>query len=70
MQDTLNIPLIFPIKDSASATLMLIKAEDLHKAGVISQGEKQWVESNARIFLICDPQRRSLKPTGQVAQEG
>jgi len=51
MQDTLNIPLIFPIKDTASATLMLIKAECLHKAGLISEGEKQWVESRARIFL-------------------
>jgi hypothetical protein len=30
---------------------MLIKAECLHKAGVISEGEKQWVESRARIFL-------------------
>ena len=54
---TLNIPLIFPIKDTASATLMLIKAECLQKAGVISEGKKQWVESRARIFLKrCDPQ--------------
>jgi hypothetical protein len=51
MQDILNIPLIFPINDTASAILMLIKAECLHKAGVISEGEKQWVESRARIFL-------------------
>jgi hypothetical protein len=57
MQDILNIPLIFPIKDTASATLMLIKAECLQKAGVISEGKKQWVESRARIFLKrCDPQ--------------
>ena len=27
--------LIFPIKDAASAALMLIKADCLHKAGVI-----------------------------------
>jgi hypothetical protein len=51
MQDTLNIPLIFPIKDAASAALMLIKADCLHKAGVISEKEKQWVESRARAFL-------------------
>jgi len=51
MQDILNIPVIFPIKDTASATLMLIKAECLHKAGVISEGEKQGLESRARIFL-------------------
>ena len=51
MQDILNIPLIFPIKDTASATLMLIKAECFHKTGLISEGEKQWVESRARILL-------------------
>ena len=37
--------LIFPIKDAASAALMLIKADCLHKAGVISEGERQWVYS-------------------------
>jgi hypothetical protein len=42
---------IFPIKDAASAALMLIKADCLHKAGVISEGEKQWVSSRARTFL-------------------
>ena len=43
--------LIFPIKDAASAALMVIKADCLHKAGVISEGEKQWVDSRARTFL-------------------
>jgi hypothetical protein len=43
--------LIFPIKDAASAALMLIKADSLHKAGVISEGERQWVNSRARTFL-------------------
>ena len=43
--------LIFPIKDAASAALMLIKADCLHKAGVISEGERQWVYSRARTFL-------------------
>jgi hypothetical protein len=43
--------LIFPIKDAASAALMLIKAYCLHKAGVISEGERQWVYSRARTFL-------------------
>jgi hypothetical protein len=42
---------IFPIKDAASAALMVIKADCLHKAGVISEGEKQWVNSRARTFL-------------------
>ena len=43
--------LIFPIKDAASAALMLIKADCLRKAGVISDGERQWVHSRARTFL-------------------
>jgi hypothetical protein len=51
VQDTLNLPRIFPIKDAASAALMLIKAECLHKAGIISEREKQWVQSRARTFL-------------------
>jgi hypothetical protein len=52
---------IFPIKDAASAALMLIKADCLHKAGVISEGEKQWVDSRARTLLDdATPQRRSL----------
>jgi hypothetical protein len=51
MQDTLNIPLIFPIKDAASAALMLIKADCLHKAGIINEAEKQYVDFRARTFL-------------------
>ena len=30
---------------------MLIKADCLHNAGVISEGEKQWVHCKARPFL-------------------
>jgi hypothetical protein len=44
--------LIFPIKDAASAALMVIKADCLHNAGVISDGEKEWVHSRARPFLV------------------
>ena len=43
--------LIFPIKDAASAALMVIKADSLHNAGVISDEDKQWVHSRARSFL-------------------
>jgi hypothetical protein len=43
--------LIFPIKDTASAALMLIKADCLHKAGIIGEAEKQYVRSRARTFL-------------------
>jgi hypothetical protein len=52
MQRAWDIELIFPIKDAASAALMVIKADCLHNAGVISDGEKQWVYSRARPFLI------------------
>jgi hypothetical protein len=47
MQRAWDIELIFPIKDAASAALMVIKADCLHNAGVISEGEKQWVYSRA-----------------------
>jgi hypothetical protein len=43
--------LIFPIKDAASAAVMLIKADCLHNAGVINEEERQWVYSRARTFL-------------------
>ena len=42
---------IFPIKDAALAALMAIKADCLRKAGVISDQEKQWVDSRVRTFL-------------------
>ena len=51
MQRAWDIELIFPIKDAASASLMLIKADCLQKAGVISEAEKQWIYSRARTFL-------------------
>jgi hypothetical protein len=52
MQRAWDIELIFPIKDAASAALMVIKADCLHNAGVISDGEKQWVQSRAHPFLV------------------
>jgi hypothetical protein len=51
MQHARDIELIFPIKDALSAALMVIKADCLHNAGVISDGDKQWVHSTARTFL-------------------
>jgi hypothetical protein len=38
-------------RQSSRETLMVIKADCLHNAGVISDGEKQWVQSKARPFL-------------------
>jgi hypothetical protein len=52
MQCAWDIEIIFPIKDAASAALMVIKAECLHNAGIISNREKLWVHSRARPFLI------------------
>jgi hypothetical protein len=51
MQRALDMEAIFPIKDAASAALMAIKADYLHKAGLISEREKQWVNSRVRKFL-------------------
>src|SRR5215469_577328 len=51
MQRGWNSELVFPIKDAASAALMLIKADCLHTAGIIDEAEKQYVYSRARTFL-------------------
>jgi hypothetical protein len=51
MQRVGDSDLIFPIKDSASAALMAIKADCLRKAGIIDEAEKQYVHSRARTFL-------------------
>jgi hypothetical protein len=46
-----DIELNFPIKDAASAALMVVKADCLHKAGIINEAEKRCVHSRARTFL-------------------
>jgi hypothetical protein len=51
MQRARDIEVIFPIKDAASAALMLIKADCLHTAGIINEAEKQYVHFRARTFL-------------------
>jgi hypothetical protein len=51
MQRTWDIELIFPIKDAASAALMVIKADCLHKTGIINEAEKHLVVSRARTFV-------------------
>ncbi len=51
MQCARDIEVIFPIKDAASAALMLIKADCLHKAGIINEAEKQYIHSRACTFL-------------------
>ena len=53
-------------RQSSRETLMVIKADCLHNAGVISDGEKQWVHSRASVFGRWDAQRRSLIASGKV----
>jgi hypothetical protein len=50
---------IFPINDAASARLMIVKAECLRSAGVISEVAKQAVLNRARAVIEeREPQRR------------
>jgi hypothetical protein len=51
MQRTPDIELNFPIKDAASAALMVVKADCLRKAGIIDEADKRRVRSRARRFL-------------------
>jgi hypothetical protein len=60
MQRT-RMEVIFPIKDAASAALMAIKAECLHKAGIITKREERWVDARVRTFLNDAPAPRPLK---------
>jgi hypothetical protein len=75
MKCALVMEAIFPINDRASAALMAIKADCLHKAGIISKREKQWVDSRVRAFLddaelenaarsrsLGDPKRTATAP--------
>jgi hypothetical protein len=55
MQRARDIELNFPIKDTASAALMLVKADCLYKAGIINKAEKRRVHSRARTFLDNAP---------------
>jgi hypothetical protein len=61
MRRTLDMEVIFPIKDAASAALMAIKAEYLHKAGIITEREERWVDARVRTFLNDAPAPRALK---------
>ncbi len=50
MNFPVNLELIFPIKDVESASFMSIKAGCLRDAGIITEGEKQWVD--ARVLSV------------------
>jgi hypothetical protein len=66
MRLTPDMEAIFPVKDAASAALMAIKADCLHKAGIITEWEERWVYSKVRSFLDDDsltpPDRKSATP--------
>ena len=51
MHRELDMAIIFPIKDAASAALMAVNANCLRRAGVISEQQKQCVDSRVRTFL-------------------
>lgn len=52
---------IFPINDAASARLMIVKAECLRSAGVISEVAKQAVLDRARAVIEERERQRRLK---------
>ena len=50
MKSAVNLELIFPIIDAPSASFMSFKASCLLDAGIITEGEKQWVD--ARVLSV------------------
>jgi hypothetical protein len=54
MKAPVNLELIFPIKDAPSASLMSFKANCLLGAGIITEAEKQWVETRVLSVLAGD----------------
>jgi hypothetical protein len=67
MQRVRDRELIFPIKDSASAALMLIKADCLHTAGIIDEAERQLVHCRARMFLDDATAKNAALPQSRAA---
>ena len=57
MKSPVNLELVFPIKDAPSASLMSFKANCLRDAGIITEGEKQWVD--ARVLSVLAGEIRS-----------
>jgi hypothetical protein len=49
-QPNLDLGVIFPIRDQASAWLMCFKADCLHRAGVITETQRQQVHQSAAVF--------------------
>ena len=51
MKSSVNLELIFPIKDAPSASFMSFKASCLRDAGIITESEKQWVDGKVLSVL-------------------
>ena len=69
MRDDLNIDLVFPIRDDASAGLMCVKAELLYEAGVISAKELNVVIGRAAA-IIDRPQMSAQKLYSTLGRSG
>jgi hypothetical protein len=54
MHRELDMAIIFPMQDAASAALMAVKADCLRGAGVINEQQKQCVDSKVRTYLEPD----------------
>jgi hypothetical protein len=50
MKSQVSLELIFPINDPSSASFMSLKASCLLDAGIITKGDKQWVD--ARVLSV------------------
>jgi hypothetical protein len=51
MKSSVNLELIFPVKDAPSASFMSFKASCLRDAGIITESEKQWVDAKVLSVL-------------------
>ena len=65
MHRSLDIDLIFPIRDKSSAQLMALKARCLHEAGVIGGSEKDEVLRKAAMVLTAPDCDRELVSAGR-----
>ena len=54
MKSSVNLELLFPIRDAASASFMSFKADCLLDAGIITERDKQWVEARVLSVLAGD----------------
>ena len=54
MNWSLDMQLIFPIRDRPSALFMEVKADCLFKAGIIDDRERQWVRAKVNAVTEND----------------